>query len=462
MKRLFLVPVLGLATLAAAAPARAQSAGWLGSTRPAYADGERQAYNDARRAAYDNGYREGLKEGEKEGRKNERFRYEDEKTFQRADKGYHREFGDLSAIASRSAMVTPLATPRRISATGRSMTHRGGYGNGQRDQPARLRRDRCTTPTPQQLSVHTRRTRAAAIAAVTPARRSRTAWTMGIRRESRTRGRTARSIRCATTGIASGDRHYDSRDGRASNTRTSTGRDSSRGTTAASGGALSLNGSRTGPQRGVRSHALAADDFVDSFSRSAGTSSSCATNVAGASATAAPCDALRICSSSVRRVTAATPICSIACGCAAPSRLNRLGIDFDDQRVAAGDARSRSAARRSAATSRRSSRPLDRRDFRARRARGSRPRRAGADDEHRLSRVALPDDRFAMRRTSLSRVAAAISRRCSSVERRRTDRRRPAADLDSAAARRTSGSTHCRAYCTWIGHGISMPCRAKA
>jgi hypothetical protein len=95
MKRLFLVPVLGLAALAAAAPARAQSAGWLGSTRSAYADGERQAYNDARRAAYDNGYREGLKEGEKEGRKNERFLYEDEKTFQHADKGYHREFGDL-------------------------------------------------------------------------------------------------------------------------------------------------------------------------------------------------------------------------------------------------------------------------------------------------------------------------------------------------------------------------------
>ena len=95
MKRLFLAPVLGVAMIAAAAPARAQSAGWLGSTRPAYADGERQAYNDSRRAAYDNGYREGLKEGEKEGRKNERFLYEDEKTFQHADKGYHREFGDL-------------------------------------------------------------------------------------------------------------------------------------------------------------------------------------------------------------------------------------------------------------------------------------------------------------------------------------------------------------------------------
>lgn len=94
MKRLFLVPVLGLATLAASAPAWAQSSGWLVSARPSYAEGEQQSYNDARRTAYDNGYREGLKEGERDGRRNEVFQYQDERTFQRADKGYHREFGD--------------------------------------------------------------------------------------------------------------------------------------------------------------------------------------------------------------------------------------------------------------------------------------------------------------------------------------------------------------------------------
>src|SRR4051794_4600829 len=130
MKRLFLVPVLGLATIAAAAPARAQSAGWLGSTRPAYVDGERQAYNDARRAAYDNGYREGLKEGAKEGRKNDRFRYEDERTFQRADKGYHREFGDLER--SRQSFRNGYAAGSSESYQRNSAVYdsRGGYGNG--------------------------------------------------------------------------------------------------------------------------------------------------------------------------------------------------------------------------------------------------------------------------------------------------------------------------------------------
>lgn len=95
MKRLFLVPVIGLAAIAAATSSYAQSPAWAASSRPSYAAAERQSYYDARRTAYDNGYREGLKEGDKDGRKNEAFRYEDERTFERADKGYHREFGDV-------------------------------------------------------------------------------------------------------------------------------------------------------------------------------------------------------------------------------------------------------------------------------------------------------------------------------------------------------------------------------
>jgi flagellar biosynthesis/type III secretory pathway protein FliH len=95
MKRLFLVPVLGLAALAFSVPARSQSTDWLGSARVSYAGAERQSYYDSRRAAYDNGYREGLKEGQKDGRRNEAFRYQDERTYQRADKGYHREFGNV-------------------------------------------------------------------------------------------------------------------------------------------------------------------------------------------------------------------------------------------------------------------------------------------------------------------------------------------------------------------------------
>lgn len=95
MTRFILVPVLGIAALAATVPAGAQVPGWLGRSHIAYADRDRRSSYDARREAYDNGYREGLKEGRKDGRKNESFRFEDEKAFQRADKGYHREFGDI-------------------------------------------------------------------------------------------------------------------------------------------------------------------------------------------------------------------------------------------------------------------------------------------------------------------------------------------------------------------------------
>ena len=95
MIRRYIVPVLGFAALALAVPARAQSSGWIDRGRPEYASVERQSYYDSNRAAYDNGYREGLKRGEKDGRDNRAFNYRDEKTFQRADHGYHREFGDL-------------------------------------------------------------------------------------------------------------------------------------------------------------------------------------------------------------------------------------------------------------------------------------------------------------------------------------------------------------------------------
>ncbi len=129
MKRLVLVSVLGFATLAAAVPARAESAGWLGGRRPSYSHGDRQAYNDARRAAYDNGYREGIKEGKKEGRKNEEFRYEDERTFQRADKGYHREFGDLERYRQSFRNGYAAGYSESYQRHGAVYDSRGGYGN---------------------------------------------------------------------------------------------------------------------------------------------------------------------------------------------------------------------------------------------------------------------------------------------------------------------------------------------
>jgi flagellar biosynthesis/type III secretory pathway protein FliH len=93
MRRLLLVPALGLAALALTAPVQAQTRGWAGDGR-AYSSSQ-QSFYDSGRVAYDNGFREGLKQGEKDGRKQDQFRYQDEKTFQRADKGYQRELGSL-------------------------------------------------------------------------------------------------------------------------------------------------------------------------------------------------------------------------------------------------------------------------------------------------------------------------------------------------------------------------------
>jgi len=88
--------VLGAIGLAAAAPASAQIAGKPDWNSPSYVEDARQPYNESRRLAYDNGYREGLKEGQNDARHNDAFNYEDERMWQRADKGYNRSFGDSS------------------------------------------------------------------------------------------------------------------------------------------------------------------------------------------------------------------------------------------------------------------------------------------------------------------------------------------------------------------------------
>lgn len=92
MKRIFLVPAVGIALLGLGSSAHAQSS-WGVNSRPQYE--ERQSYYDSRQAAYQNGFREGVKQGEKDGRKGNAFAYQDERTFQRADKGYARSYGDV-------------------------------------------------------------------------------------------------------------------------------------------------------------------------------------------------------------------------------------------------------------------------------------------------------------------------------------------------------------------------------
>jgi flagellar biosynthesis/type III secretory pathway protein FliH len=96
MLRRFVAP-LAAAVVLVPASGFAQTEVWrLPSSTGLYrtADDAQVSYYDARRTAYDQGYREGLKEGEKDGRKSERFDYQDEREFQRADRGYHRSFGD--------------------------------------------------------------------------------------------------------------------------------------------------------------------------------------------------------------------------------------------------------------------------------------------------------------------------------------------------------------------------------
>jgi len=95
MERLYFVPALVIAALAFTAPAQAQSVGWSDSSRWNYRDDVRQPYYESGRRAYDNGYREGFKEGEHDGRRQENRDYRDERTWQRADKGYNGSFGDI-------------------------------------------------------------------------------------------------------------------------------------------------------------------------------------------------------------------------------------------------------------------------------------------------------------------------------------------------------------------------------
>jgi flagellar biosynthesis/type III secretory pathway protein FliH len=129
MKRLILVPALGVAALALTAPVHAQTRGWLDNGR-SYSAPEQASFYDSQRTAYDNGFREGLKEGEKDGRKNDRYAYEDEKTFQRADKGYHREYGPVDRYRQSFRTGYAAGYSDGYQRYAPSYDRNGRYGNG--------------------------------------------------------------------------------------------------------------------------------------------------------------------------------------------------------------------------------------------------------------------------------------------------------------------------------------------
>jgi len=121
MKPHYFVPAVFVVGLGLAAPASAQITGRSDWT---YADEARQPYIESRRLAYDNGYREGLREGERDGRQRQAFNYQDERTWQRADKGYHRSLGDRDRYGQsfRTGFAAGYADAYR--------RHTSGYGSG--------------------------------------------------------------------------------------------------------------------------------------------------------------------------------------------------------------------------------------------------------------------------------------------------------------------------------------------
>ena len=128
MKRLFLVPVFAAAVVGLAPSASAQAI-WGDTSRAEYC--ERQSYSDSRRAAYDNGFREGAKQGEKDGRKRDVFAYQDERTFQRADKGYSRDFGDIERYRQsfRSGYAAGYSDSYNRYAPANRNSNNGRYGS---------------------------------------------------------------------------------------------------------------------------------------------------------------------------------------------------------------------------------------------------------------------------------------------------------------------------------------------
>lgn len=125
-----------LAVLGTPALAAAQTGVWRvpGDVWRYTASGDQPvAYYDARRAAYDRGYREGLRKGEQDGRRGVRFGFYDERDYRRADKGYHRSYGDRERYRQvfRDAYSTGYADGyRRYARYGRNDPRGGPYLQG--------------------------------------------------------------------------------------------------------------------------------------------------------------------------------------------------------------------------------------------------------------------------------------------------------------------------------------------
>ena len=224
MKRMFLAPAIGALMIATASPALAQYGG--GNRRPAYGYGS----VDTRRIGYDNGFREGITEGEKDGRSGDRFRYQDEGDFKRADVGYRNNYGnrDMYRQSFRSGFADGYADGyRRYSRNGQYGNDRYGYGGGGYGSDSRY-----GYGTGGGIYGGDPRYGSAEPTTRLP---TTTAFVTAWKKAGKTSGRTGHTMRAATSGIATVTGAMTTGTVRGTSTRLTTGRDSTPVTTKAIG-----------------------------------------------------------------------------------------------------------------------------------------------------------------------------------------------------------------------------------
>lgn len=136
----FLAPLAAVTVLATPLSLYAQGAPWRmpsASERYRGSTDAQVSYPEARRTAYEEGYRRGIREGEKDARQGDRFSYHDEREFQRADRGYHRSFGDRERYRQvfRDGYATGYSDG--FGRLARSNRNYGPYQNGPRPNAQR-------------------------------------------------------------------------------------------------------------------------------------------------------------------------------------------------------------------------------------------------------------------------------------------------------------------------------------
>ncbi len=237
MKRLFLVPALGVVGARAGRAGQRATRRLADLNRPSYADEARQPYNESRRVAYDNGYREGH-----QGRRTRRAAAATSSTIRTSGPGnaptrvITAASATRNAISRRSAPDTRPATPTGTGALLQTTVTGATAGSTRILAEATAIRTRAATATQGKVVTAIPDRAATATpgrAATATARRSRMARTTATKRAARTPATATHTTRCGTSGIGRATTTTRARTVQGSSTRTSTGRASRKATTAA-------------------------------------------------------------------------------------------------------------------------------------------------------------------------------------------------------------------------------------